>query len=188
MLDHLLQRFRPFVEAVVVVAHPSFVAEVRDHLRTSGSLPFDIAVQDQPTGVLDAILLAAPCVDRDVFDRVWLAWCDQICVLPDTLVRIAKAEIAEMASLVFPSSGDADIGVFSLSMTAYADRLPEYAATAAVEASAEERDFLPFIPWLAARETVTPVVCVDPHEGMGIDTPEDLAAVESWLQQRSATS
>ena len=220
MLDHLLQLFTPFVEAVVVAAHPASLESIRDHLRTHASLPYDIAVQEEPTGMLDAILLAGRGIEREVFDRVWIVWCDQVGILPDTLVRLARAELAEAPALVFPlvrqpdpyihfprsedgrisnvlqrrehdampPEGDSDMGIFSLSIAAYDQRLPEFAASVRVGTGTGERNFLPFIPWLAARETVVTVPCTDPAEARGINTPEDLAAVEAWLQRRAPLS
>jgi len=220
MLDLLLERFTPFVEAVVVVVHPSFSEPIRDHLRTSASLPFDIAVQEQPTGMLDAILRAAPCIEPDTFDRVWIVWCDQVGVLPETLGRLVKAEPAGSPALAFPvvrrtepyihfprdadgritgvlqrrehdtlpDEGESDMGVFSLSMTAYSERLPEFAASVSVGRGTGERNFLPFIPWLAARDLVVTVPCTDPHEAVGINTPDELAAVEAWLHRRTSRS
>jgi bifunctional UDP-N-acetylglucosamine pyrophosphorylase / glucosamine-1-phosphate N-acetyltransferase len=220
MLDHLLERFGPFVEAVVVIVHPLFTEPIRDHLRTSASMPFDIAVQEQPTGMLDAILLAAPSIEPDRFDRVWIVWCDQVGVLSETLVRLARAEAAESPSLIFPlvhrpepyihfprgtdgriigvlqrrehdvmpDEGDSDMGVFSLSFRAFAERLPEFAASVTAGSGTGERNFLPFVPWLAARETVSTVPATDPREAIGINTPEDLETVEAWLQRGHTSS
>ena len=220
MLDLLLERFGPFVEAVVVVVHPSFSEQIRDHLRLSASLPFDIAIQERPTGMLDAVMLASESIEPDTFDRVWIVWCDQVGVLPETVSRLAKAESAESPALAFPvvsrqdpyihfprgadgrisgvlqrrendpmpAEGESDMGVFSLSMTAYSQRLPDFARSAAVGSGTGERNFLPFIPWLAAREPVLTVPCTDPREAIGINTPEELAAVEAWLERRTFLS
>lgn len=220
MLDHLLQVFQPFVEEVVVVAHPSFSERIRDHLRTNASLPFDVVVQEQPTGMLDAITIAAPWVDRDTFDRVWITWCDQVGVLRDTLMRMARAETAGSPALVFPivhrrdpyihfaraadggisavlqrregdvmpDEGDSDMGVFSLSMTAFVERLPQFASGVTPGTGTGERNFLPFIPWLAARDAVATVACTDPQEAVGINTPEELAAMAAWLLRRRPSS
>ena len=220
MLDLLLERFRAFVEAVVVVVSPAFSEAIRDHLRTSASLPFDIAVQDQPTGMLDAILLAAPCIEQDTFDRVWIVWGDQVGVLPETLVRLTRAELADSPALVFPvvrrrdpyihfrrgadgrisgvlqrrehdampDEGESDMGVFSLSIAAYREHLATFAVQVTPGGGTGERNFLPFIPWLAAREAVVTVPCTDPQEALGINTPEDLAVVEAWLHRRTPPS
>lgn len=220
MLDHLLQVFQPFVEEVVVVAHPSFSEQIRDHLRNKASLPFHVVVQEQPTGMLDAITVAAPCIDRDTFDRVWIVWCDQVGVLPDTLMRMARAEAADSPALVLPlvhrrdpyihfdratggritavlqrregdampDEGDSDMGVFSLAMSAFVEGLPQFASGVTPGTGTGERNFLPFIPWLAARELVATVACSDPREAVGINTPEELAAIEAWLQRRSSSA
>ena len=47
-----------------------------------------------------------------------------------------------------------------------------------------ERNFLPFIPWLAGRKPVVTFPCTDPMEALGINTPEDLQQVEAWLRSR----
>jgi bifunctional UDP-N-acetylglucosamine pyrophosphorylase / glucosamine-1-phosphate N-acetyltransferase len=80
-----------------------------------------------------------------------------------------------------PDIGASDAGLFSLSYEAFALLLPEYARTAERGARTGERNFLPFLPWLAARRTVSTFeIPVD--EARGINTPEDLAAVEQRLQ------
>jgi bifunctional UDP-N-acetylglucosamine pyrophosphorylase/glucosamine-1-phosphate N-acetyltransferase len=220
MLDLLLERFGAFVEEVVLVVHPSFSEAIRDHLRTSASLPFDIAIQEQPTGMLDAVLLAAPCIEQDTFDRVWIVWGDQVGVLSDTLVRLARAELPDSPALVLPvvsrpdpyihfprdadgrisgvlqrrehdampDEGESDMGVFSLSISAYRKHLATFAASVTPGRGTGERNFLPFIPWLAARDTVVTVPCTDPQEALGVNTPEDLAAMEAWLHRRTPPS
>jgi hypothetical protein len=49
-----------------------------------------------------------------------------------------------------------------------------------------ERNFLPFIPWLARTHAVVTFPCEHPMEAIGVNTPEDLARVERYLQQRTA--
>lgn len=216
MIDHVIERFRPFVERVVVVLAPPLTGRMRDHLTDAARLPFDIAEQERPTGMLDAILAAAPAVEDAGADRVWIAWCDQVGVLADTLQRIADAEAGSDASLVFPTvhidepyihfvrerngrvshvlqrregdampvHGESDMGVFSLSRHALLDQLPNFAATVPLGSGTRERNFLPFIPWLAFKGPVVTVPATDPMEGTGINTPEELIAVEDWLRTR----
>ncbi len=80
-----------------------------------------------------------------------------------------------------PDTGVSDAGLFSLSRRAYEQWLPEYAATARAGALTGERNFLPFVPWLATRGSIetfeAPAV-----EARGVNTPEDLAAVEAHLR------
>jgi molybdopterin-guanine dinucleotide biosynthesis protein A len=83
-----------------------------------------------------------------------------------------------------PPSGESDIGLFSLSTPAFLDRLVEFAAAAEHGPRTGERNFLPFIPWLAHRAPVVTFPCHDPIEALGINTPEDLARVEAYLAAR----
>ena len=50
-------------------------------------------------------------------------------------------------------------------------------------AGAGERNFLPFIPWVAQRRPVI-IPSEDPEEAIGVNTPEELRAVEAYLQRR----
>jgi hypothetical protein len=83
-----------------------------------------------------------------------------------------------------PLSGESDMGVFSLSPQACFDLLPIYAREAAAGAQTGERNFLPFVAWLAARGILRTSACTDRREALGINTPEDLAAVAAYLAGR----
>ena len=87
MLDHLADLYRPHVDHVVVVAHPAFAAEIEAWARVQGNA--SVTTQDEPTGMLDAILLASPAVRARRPDSVWITWADQIGVLPATVRRLA---------------------------------------------------------------------------------------------------
>ncbi|HVL69321.1 MAG TPA: NTP transferase domain-containing protein [Vicinamibacterales bacterium] len=84
-----------------------------------------------------------------------------------------------------PASGESDVGLFALSRVAYLDELPRFAREVAPGAGTGERNFLPFIPWLAARVPVATVPCTDPRESQGVNTPDELRLVEDWLLARS---
>jgi len=81
-----------------------------------------------------------------------------------------------------PDVGETDAGVFSMSLEAFSHQLREYAAQAPIGGTTMERNFLPFFPWLAAHSIVATVPVEDPIETMGINSPEDLAAAESYLR------
>src|SRR5260221_14380912 len=81
MLDHLLELYRSYAGTVVVVAHPSFAAQLRG--------PFEVVEQPERTGMLDAVLLGRPFVDRFRPEEVWITWGDQVGVLPATIERLA---------------------------------------------------------------------------------------------------
>lgn len=83
---------------------------------------------------------------------------------------------------VMPETGESDMGLFALSPKAYFERLPEYAESVEVGRATRERNFLPFIPWLARTEVVTTFPSESPMEAVGINTPEELATIESYLR------
>jgi hypothetical protein len=83
-----------------------------------------------------------------------------------------------------PAHGESEMGVFSLSRAAYLERLWEFAAAPETGTRTGERNFLPFIPWMAARGEVVTFPCVDPMEAVGVNTPDELRAVEEYLSRR----
>jgi CTP:molybdopterin cytidylyltransferase MocA len=213
MLDHLVELYAPFVQRIVVVAHPSFSDEVRAWGR--GWSIVSVAEQAQPTGMLDAILAAASAVRSHRPTDVWITWADQVGVLPLTLRRLdaAMSEVPMPALAlptvrkehpyihferdaagrisrllqkregdVMPDKGESDMGVFALSAEAFDRDLESYARDVVRGRETGERNFVPFVPWIASRATVVTVACTDPREAIGINTPEDLAAVEHWLR------
>lgn len=219
MLDHVIERFRPVVNAIVVVAHPSFADRLREHLASTlgDRLPWRVVEQPSPTGMLDAILIAAPAVAAAKPDRVWIAWCDQAALLPQTIEKLAAVEhqspppdlvlptvkvrepythlrrdasgridgaLQRREGEQMPAEGESDSGLFALSAVAY-ERLKEFSDAARKGVGTGERNFLPFIPWLAARGNVETIECADPREAIGINTPEELAQIEAWLNERS---
>ena len=81
-----------------------------------------------------------------------------------------------------PQTGMSDAGLFSLSRDAFETWLPEYARVAQPGAETGERNFLPFLPWLAGRARVGTFE-IDVQEAQGINTPEDLVAVEQRMRR-----
>lgn len=103
MIDRLLALYAALVSHVVVVAHPSFETMVRDHV-SSWPVPATCVVQDRPTGMLDAILLALPTIESLQPDEVWITWCDQIGIHPATIQRLAERSSSRPdAALVMPT-------------------------------------------------------------------------------------
>ena len=88
-----------------------------------------------------------------------------------------------------PATGESDAGLFALRLDAFLehlamfDRVPQRKA-----ATTRERNFLPFIPWLASRQTVHTFMLEHPEEATGINTPEDARHVESYLRERRNSS
>ena len=89
---------------------------------------------------------------------------------------------------VMPETGESDMGLFGLSSSAYFERLPAYSADVEIGSGTGERNFLPFIPWLAGIDTVATFPAETPIEAVGINTPEDLARVEAYLRGTTSTS
>ena len=86
-----------------------------------------------------------------------------------------------------PAVGEADIGLFAMSDAGYREWLPRYAASCPPGAATEERNFLPFIPWLGTvGQAVVTVSATDPAEAVGINTPADLDRMARELATRSA--
>lgn len=83
-----------------------------------------------------------------------------------------------------PPVGESDMGLFALSPEAYCDLLPKYAREVEIGHATGERNFLPFIPWVAARADVRTFPSEDPMEAVGVNTPEELALVERYLTGR----
>ena len=70
-----------------------------------------------------------------------------------------------------PPVGESDMGLFSLSRDAFLNDLASFAASAGTGGATGERNFLPFIPWMAERAGVLTFPCVDPIEAVGVNTP-----------------
>lgn len=216
MIDRLLDLYRTVVARVVVIAHPSFAEQLRAHVRNA-ILPVDVVVQDAPTGMLDAILIARDHVAAGDAMRVWVTWCDQVAVAPATVERLATlGDEQPTADLILPTvsrhapyvhlerdatgrivrilhrregdtmpaDGESEMGLFSLTRDAYLERLPQFAAAPGIGTRTGERNFLPFIPWMAARGEVVTFPCADDMEAVGVNTPGELRAVEAYLAGR----
>jgi bifunctional UDP-N-acetylglucosamine pyrophosphorylase / glucosamine-1-phosphate N-acetyltransferase len=83
-----------------------------------------------------------------------------------------------------PVRGEGDIGLFAMSRTAYLTDLPTYASRASLGSRTGERNFLPFIPWLARGNRVQTVPASSAIEAIGINTPEELARVGQYLARK----
>ncbi len=82
-----------------------------------------------------------------------------------------------------PAEGESDMGLFAMSADAYLHSLPRYAAEVEMGKATGERNFLPFIPWLARRGGVTTFPATNPMEAIGVNTVEELEIVERYLRQ-----
>jgi bifunctional N-acetylglucosamine-1-phosphate-uridyltransferase/glucosamine-1-phosphate-acetyltransferase GlmU-like protein len=218
MLDRLRDLYERQVARIVVVVHPSAEHVVAAHVQ-GWRVPVTTVVQGRPTGMLDAILLARDAIALEPADGVWITWCDQVAVHPETVARLAEQTVVHPdATLIMPTVtrsfpyihlerdasgrivrvlhrregdpmpelGESDMGLFALSASGYHELLPLYAADVAPGSGTGERNFLPFIAWLAPRGTVVTFPSVDDIEAVGVNTPDDLAVVERYLASRPA--
>jgi bifunctional UDP-N-acetylglucosamine pyrophosphorylase/glucosamine-1-phosphate N-acetyltransferase len=83
-----------------------------------------------------------------------------------------------------PAIGESDMGLFALSPQAFQRDLAAYAVHVEIGQATGERNFLPFIPWLARTAPVLTFESEDPMEAVGVNTPEELAMVERYLSNR----
>ena len=108
MLDHLLVPVLGAINRFVVVVSPSGRGHVAAYLRER-SETVDLAVQAEPTGMLDAILTLYDEVWRNQPGRIWITWCDQIAVHSRTVAHLLQAETAPSEpDLVFPTCDGPD--------------------------------------------------------------------------------
>ena len=82
-----------------------------------------------------------------------------------------------------PAVGENDCGLFGLTGTAYFDHLNNYANKIKLGAGTGERNFLPFIPWLARRAEVETFVAQSAMEAVGVNTREDAAKIEQFWER-----
>jgi bifunctional N-acetylglucosamine-1-phosphate-uridyltransferase/glucosamine-1-phosphate-acetyltransferase GlmU-like protein len=211
MLTWIVEIYAPFVREVIVVASPAGAPAMAAGAREL-AVAARVVEQPEPTGMLDAILIGTAALAGAGPGRVWVTWGDQVAVHPDTVRRLVATEPGTDLVLpvvsrttpyihferdaggrivrvrqrregdVMPPEGESDMGVFSLSARAAFEALPAFARSATAEGATGERNFLPFIPWLAARGDVRTFQATHEMEAVGINTPEDLAAVDRWLR------
>lgn len=212
MIDHLIALYRDVVDQWILVVSPADRIAIAAHLDDT-DVDAELYEQAVPTGMLDAILIPGRA-EASLSDRVWITWCDQIGVDPRTVRRVVEAEADEPDLLLptvagddpyvhfvrsegtivevrhrrerdeMPSSGESDMGLFSLSRRAYEIELPDYARGAPLGSETGERNFLPFIPWLAGRGNVRTVDNHESIEALGVNTPEDLIRMERHFEVR----
>ena len=213
MLDYVADLYSRHAARIVVVAHPSFSREVESWGRLAPVdvveqpsptgmldailLASTIVARLRPAWIwitwCDQIGVLPATVERLAAET---AIPGRSLVLPTVrqrdpyihLLRDAGGRITRVLHRregdAMPEEGEGDMGLFALTRAAFEDDLHQYASEAAVGEGTGERNFLPFIPWLASRASVTTFPCTDPMEARGVNTPEDLRVMEAWLRER----
>jgi bifunctional UDP-N-acetylglucosamine pyrophosphorylase/glucosamine-1-phosphate N-acetyltransferase len=176
MLDYLFALYAADVDRIVLVVRPADRERVREAC-ANAPVPCDLAVQETPTGMLDAILLARTALVDNQPARIWITWCDQIAIRPETVQRLKSAELTPALVLptcarrdpyihlardpdgrivrvlhrregdAMPEEGETDAGLFSLSRAAYFDQLPQFAAGVTTPDGAATRE-RNFLPFI----------------------------------------
>lgn len=213
MVDYLLNLYGAVVESFILVLNPLCVDRVRDYC-SRYDLDIGYVIQDEPTGMLDALLIPREHLRTRGWDGIWVTWCDQIAVHPQTVAALSRASTRfPQTALIFPTIakakpyvhfsrgahggiagvlharegdrmpeiGESDIGLFRLSREAYLEYLPEYSRGALRGRITQEKNFLPFIPWLNGRAEVRTFPGWDEVESVGVNDLADLQKVESHL-------
>jgi hypothetical protein len=119
---------------------------------------------DAPALVLPTIEMSGPYIH---FDRE----------LGGRIVRVLERREGDP----MPARGEADLGLFDMALDVYLQDLLAFARETQPASATGERNFLPFVPWLAARASVETIAGISPMEAVGINTPQDLAVVQAYL-------
>ncbi|MBP1633525.1 MAG: hypothetical protein H6Q10_99 [Acidobacteria bacterium] len=90
MIQRVFELHRGRVALAVAVVRPGMEAGVEAVAHEAG-IPVRCVRQERPTGMLDAILLAAGEVRRADPASVWITWCDQVAVRAETLDALERA-------------------------------------------------------------------------------------------------
>jgi bifunctional UDP-N-acetylglucosamine pyrophosphorylase/glucosamine-1-phosphate N-acetyltransferase len=211
MIEHLIDLYRPVTSSVVVVAHPSFAARLRGPFEVveqrdrTGMLDAvllgaPIVARARPdevwitwgdqVGVLPATVAALA--------EVMAAAPRPAAALPlvtrrDPYIHFDRDASGRLRAIrqrregdTMPPVGEGDMGLFALRRETFEVQLAAYADAVAPGSGTGERNFVPFIPWLAQRSYVATFQCSDEREAIGVNTPEELRLMEDWLTSRSA--
>jgi bifunctional UDP-N-acetylglucosamine pyrophosphorylase/glucosamine-1-phosphate N-acetyltransferase len=103
MIDYLLDLYAPMVERFILILNPSFASEVIRYC-AERALAIDYETQETPTGMLDAILIPRDRIRTLDPTGVWITWCDQIAVHPETIKALKEAANQNPdTALIFPT-------------------------------------------------------------------------------------
>lgn len=210
MIDHILARCSDVTDSVVLVVDPAAHHQIAAHLGgrhiVFAEQPAPTGMLDAILCGREAALAATP--DRiwitwcdqvgisaatvDTLARLDAEFPDAAVIMPTVsqappyihFDRDASGQLSGVRQRregdVMPEVGISDAGLFSLSRQAFEEWLPTYAHTAQPGTLTSEVNFLPFIPWVTSTARVI-TFDIPTHEARGVNTPDDVAAVERWL-------
>lgn len=194
----LQARLAPLVDHIHLVLSPAGAASFP-------ALPQNVSTSTQlaPTGMGDAIFRGFDVWSQ--YDAILVVWGDQVFVSAETIARslavigASKSIVLPVTRMAHPyveyvfdgagltkvlqtREGDAtapngfsDVGIFVLNTEGLKAHWDAYLAAAPVGSATAEINFLPFLPFLAARGwTITPLEVADATEARGINTADDL--------------
>jgi bifunctional UDP-N-acetylglucosamine pyrophosphorylase/glucosamine-1-phosphate N-acetyltransferase len=168
MLDAVLvasQAVRRFAPDFVWITWGDQIGVLPSTLR---NLAAAMEVTPPPALALPTVMIANPYThfDRDASGRI---------------VRLRQRREGD----AMPPEGESDMGVFAMTRETYQADLHTYAVEVPAGSVTGERNFVPFVAWLAARKPVATCPCTDPREAIGINTPAELDSIAAWLRERA---
>lgn len=89
ILDWLIDLLEPQCSKLIFVLSPSGVADIEPTLKKRLANRYEIAIQEEPKGMADAIYKAVPKVDTPY---TLIIWGDQVAIRPTTLLSVVKAQ------------------------------------------------------------------------------------------------
>jgi bifunctional UDP-N-acetylglucosamine pyrophosphorylase/glucosamine-1-phosphate N-acetyltransferase len=103
MIEYLLNLHSSVVGSFILVVSPSCVATVRRRcLRYD--LDIEYAVQETPSGMLDAVLAPLELIQKRRPQGIWVTWCDQIAVHPETVATLFRESTQfPQTAVIFPT-------------------------------------------------------------------------------------
>jgi bifunctional UDP-N-acetylglucosamine pyrophosphorylase / glucosamine-1-phosphate N-acetyltransferase len=102
MLAHLAALHGPWIDRWHVVVRPPDREAVAAACAILG-LDAEIHEQPRPIGMLDAVLCPLDAVRRQAPACVWITWCDQIGIRPETLASLAAARCGDGVTVTMPT-------------------------------------------------------------------------------------
>ena len=209
ILDWLLDFLKPTCSRLVFVLSPEAREDVTAELELRIPGRYDVAIQESPTGMGDAVALGLAKVRTP---QVLIVWGDQVAVKRPSVEVCQRLHDGPLAPVItcptvlrdapyihfdrdthgaltglrqaregdtMPARGESDTGLFCFQSACLKTLLGEVRSTGA---STGEFNLLPVIPYAAARGVVATPHHMRPQETIGVNSASDMAAVEKFLR------